>query len=226
MSFMLKKNRNRVAVCLAFLIALLHGIGLSPACAQSSTPDPLHSSDLLPPIIKPDPYGDRNLPFKVPDNLEELPTHALFITTKGPFEVKLFRKYAPMSVANLKYLAEKGFYEGVGFHRYVPNFVIQGGDPTNTGKGGPGYTLPAEIDKDVHHVLGTVGWARLPAKSNPGRRSSGSTFYVCLSRQPGLDGFYTAFGVVVRGMENVNRLRIGDKILKVRLPRTDLESTF
>ena len=159
-----------------------------------------------------------NLPFQVPEETSKLPEYALIVTTKGPFEVKLFRNLTPISVANFKHLIEKGTYEGVAFHRYVPGFVIQGGDPTGTERGGPGWTLPPEMNSEIHHVRGTIGWARKSGKRNPERRSNGSQFYVCLQPQPRLDGFYTAFGVVVKGMENVDNLRPGDKILKVKLP--------
>ncbi|MCL4138376.1 UNVERIFIED_CONTAM: hypothetical protein GTU68_024538 [Idotea baltica] len=143
------------------------------------------------------------LPFSVPKDLTELPEFALVVTTKGPFEIKLFRELAPTSVANFRHLGLAGFYEGIAFHRFVPNFVIQGGDPIGNGKGGPGWRLLPEISSSVTHVVGTVGWARKKAERNPQRLSSGSQFYICLSPQPRLDGFYSAFGVVVKGMENV-----------------------
>lgn len=166
----------------------------------------------------------KGLPFTVPADLTNLPEYALMITTKGPIEIRLYRERTPISVANFVHLVNKNFYEGVGFHRYIPDFVIQGGDPTGTGKGDPGWSLPQEIDSEIHHIRGTIGWARKPEKNNPERRSNGSQFYICLSPQQGLDGFYTAFGVVVRGMENVDRLRPGDKVLKIRFPRPDLVS--
>ena len=158
------------------------------------------------------------IPYQVPQDTSKLPAYALVVTTKGPFEVKLFRTRTPASVANFEYLGKQGFYEGLTFHRYVKNFVIQGGDPLGTGKGGPGWRMLPEIHPDIHHVVGTIGWARKTAGRNPQRLSSGSQFYICLSPQPRLDGFYSAFGVVVKGMENVLRLRKGDKILKVRFP--------
>ena len=158
------------------------------------------------------------LPYQVPQDTSSLPDYALVITTKGPFEVKLFRDLTPASVANFEYLGKQGFYEGLMFHRYVKNFVIQGGDPLGNGKGGPGWRMLPEIHPDIHHVVGTIGWARKSENRNPQRLSSGSQFYICLSPQPRLDGFYSAFGVVVKGMENVVRLRKGDKILKVRFP--------
>lgn len=192
--------------------------GSPPRGAQSTS-----EADLAKLLGEVDPMEEElaKLPFTVPKDSSELPEYALVITTKGPFEIKLFRERTPISVANFKHLAEKNIYEGTEFHRYIPDFVIQGGDPTGTTRGGPGWTLPQEIDPDVSHVRGTLGWARRPSQTNPERRSNGSQFYISLTPQPRLDGFYTVFGVVVRGMENVDRLRVGDKILKIKFPRED-----
>lgn len=162
---------------------------------------------------------EESLPFPKPNNPDLLPTHALVETTKGPFEIKFYREQAPISVANFEYVSKKGIYKGVAFHRYVPGFVIQGGDPTGTKKGGPGWTLPPEMSDRLRHVRGSIGWARLSAEVNPGRRSNGSQFYITLKEAPRIDGFYTIFARVVSGMKNVDRLRPGDKILSVRFPK-------
>ena len=114
---------------------------------------------------------------------------------------------------------QQGIYNGVAFHRYEPGFIIQGGDPTGTRKGGPGWALPPEINDRLRHTRGTVGWARLADQVNPERRSSGSQFYITLAPTSGVDGFYTIFAQVVAGMDNVDQLRPGDKILSVRLPK-------
>jgi peptidyl-prolyl cis-trans isomerase B (cyclophilin B) len=157
------------------------------------------------------------LPFKIPVNPAELPQHALIETTKGPFEIAFFAKEAPTTVRNFVYLAQKGFYDGLPFHRYIENFVVQGGDPLGNGKGGPGYTIPAEFST-IKHSRGTLGMARKPGEVNPERRASGSQFYICLTenRAKHLDGLYNVFAQVVRGMEAVSRLRKGDKILSVK----------
>ncbi len=203
---------------LCALILLCGTLGVNDSHAQYRKKEELNLESLLG-TEDPRDAELKQLPFAVPDDPNKLPDTALVITTKGPFEVKLFRNRTPISIANFQHLGKKGIYEGVAFHRYIPNFVIQGGDPTGTTRGGPGWSLPQEIDPDVSHVRGTIGWARRPAQSNPERKSNGSQFYICLTPQPRLDGFYTAFGVVIRGMENVDRLRPGDKILKVRFPR-------
>lgn len=167
---------------------------------------------------------EKQPPYTVPDDPSKLPQYALLITSKGPIEIKLYRELAPESVANFEYLAKSGFYEGLTFHRYLKDFVIQGGDPLGTGKGGPGWSLAPNFHPDIQHVQGTIGWARKQGVHNPERRSNGSQFYICLSAQPRLDGFYTAFGVVVQGMQNALRLRKGDKILKIRFPSGEYSS--
>ena len=170
----------------------------------------------LPSAVRAD---EMKLPFTVPSDSSELPETALIETTKGPFEIAFYRKEAPTSVANFEHLGRSGTYNGTTFHRYIPDFVIQGGDPTHTGKGGPGWTLPSEITGEVHHVKGSLGWARLPEEVNPERRSNGSQFYITLKPAPEIDGFYTIFARVIRGMENVVRLREGDRITAVRFPK-------
>ncbi len=163
---------------------------------------------------------DAKLPFTVPADYRALPVTALIDTTKGPFEIKFYRKQAPVSVANFEYVSRSGMYNGVEFHRYVPAMLIQGGDPTGTKKGGPAWTLPPEISGELRHARGTVGWARLDEKINPERRSNASQFYITLRPVSGLDGFYTVFAQVIRGMENVDQLRPGDKIISVRFPKS------
>jgi peptidyl-prolyl cis-trans isomerase B (cyclophilin B) len=121
-------------------------------------------------------------------------------------------------VKNFEYLGRKNFYNKLGFHRYVENYVIQGGDPDGTGKGGPKYTLPPETS-ELKHRRGVLGMARLGNILNPERRSNGSQFYICLKDSPHLDGFYTIFAEVIDGMETVDKLRIGDQIIRIRFPR-------
>ncbi|MBI4223874.1 MAG: peptidylprolyl isomerase, partial [Deltaproteobacteria bacterium] len=128
----------------------------------------------------------------------------------------LYPKEAPLSVTNFVELAQKGFYKGLIFHRVVPDFVIQGGDPTGTGRGGPGYTLAPEIKRS--HTEGALAWARLPDTDpagkplNPKKESSGSQFYITLAPQPSLDGEYTVFGQTVEGMEVTKQIERGDRI--------------
>ena len=147
-------------------------------------------------------------------------SYATVQTARGSFVIELYPKVAPKTVANFEKLVKDGFYNGLTFHRVVPGFVVQGGDPKGNGSGGPGYDLPAEISSSEKHLRGTVAMARLGDDVNPERRSSGSQFYICLEPQPGLDGQYTIFGGVVEGMNVVDQIQVGDKINKITLSTT------
>ena len=146
-------------------------------------------------------------------------TKAVIKTSKGDITLELYPKEAPLSVTNFVNLAKGGFYDGLIFHRVVPNFVIQGGDPEGTGRGGPGYTIPAELKDNPHkHVEGALAWARLGDEANPERRSSGSQFYITLAPTPFLDNGYTVFGKTTAGMDVVKKIAVGDKIVKIECP--------
>ncbi len=134
-------------------------------------------------------------------------------TNYGTIEIKLYDDDAPVHSENLRKLVVQGFYDSLQFHRIIPGFVIQGGDPnTKTpnkmsyGQGGPGYTLLAEIGKP--HLRGSVGMAREGDEVNPQRRSNGSQFYICLQNLPQLDGSYTVFGEVVKGMDVADKISL------------------
>lgn len=129
---------------------------------------------------------------------------ASFETSEGSFEVTLDGKAAPKTVANFIKLANQGFYNNLSFHRIVAGFMIQGGDPKGDGTGGPGYTVPAEIG--LKHTKGAIAMARTGDAVNPKRESSGSQFYITLEEQPGLDGQYTVFGYVTKGMDIVTKI--------------------
>ena len=138
---------------------------------------------------------------------------AEIITDKGTMSVEFFEKDAPLTVKNFTDLASKGFYNGLTFHRVIPNFVIQGGDPNskdtdslNDGSGGPGFTIPAEIsttNSKLTHTYGAVGAARMGDATNPLRASSGSQFYIVIptAGTPNLNGAYTVFGRIIKGMD-------------------------
>jgi|GEM_PF-246943 len=128
-----------------------------------------------------------------------------------PVIVEFYDGDAPQTVENFKKLSRKGFYNGIAFHRVFPHVLVQAGDPLSrkkkgrlVGTGGPGYTLPPEIHRK--HTTGAVAMSRLDDKINPGRLSSGSQFYVCLVPQPSLDGQYTVFAHIVRGMPNLDKI--------------------
>lgn len=159
-----------------------------------------------------------NLPFRPPESPDNLPATALIETEKGPFEIEFYRKEAPITVAGFVYLTNMRYYENLTFHRVVPDYIVQGGDPKGTGTGGPGWTLPPEFS-NIKHTKGTVGMARFPGMFNPERRSNGSQFYITLSRSEHLDGLYTIFARVISGIDVVEHLKEGDRILRVSLPK-------
>ena len=135
---------------------------------------------------------------------------AVVNTDKGAFVIELLAQDAPLNVDNFVSLAQKGYFDNILFHRVVPNFVIQGGDPRGDGNGGPGYQIRCEIN-EVPYDRGTVGMAL------SGKDTGGSQWFVTHSPQPHLDGGYTVFGRVVSGMDVVDRIVRGDRIRSIRV---------
>ncbi len=136
--------------------------------------------------------------------------HAIIKTNKGDIHLQLNPAEAPQTVNNFVALARDGFYDGVVFHRVEPRFVIQGGDPTGTGRGGPGYKFNDEPVKRPYKA-GTV------AMANSGPNTNGSQFFICLEDQPSLPGLYTIFGDTVSGMDVVRNIRPGDVMQSVTI---------
>jgi cyclophilin family peptidyl-prolyl cis-trans isomerase len=142
-----------------------------------------------------------------------------FKTSEGNFTVVTFPKQAPKTVAQVIHLVESGFYDGLTFHRVIPGFVVQGGDPlskryplgdSRIGRGGSGHSLPPEYqDESVKFLTGTLGMAR---DNSP--NSADSQFFVTLAPKPVLDGLYTAWGQVIQGMDVFSKLHEGDRILQ------------
>lgn len=133
-------------------------------------------------------------------------------TAKGVMKVEFYEKDAPGTVKNFTDLARKGFYDGLNFHRVIPEFVIQGGCPHGTGSGGPGYTIPCELDGDnQYHDRGVLSMA------HAGRDTGGSQFFICHARQntQHLDRKHTCFGKVYEGLDVIDEIRQGDKIEKI-----------
>jgi peptidyl-prolyl cis-trans isomerase B (cyclophilin B) len=129
---------------------------------------------------------------------------------KGPIVIELFDKEAPKTAANFEELANKGFYDGLTFHRVIKDFVAQGGCPYGTGTGGPGYTIPCETKGNPHkHERGSLSMA------HRGPNTGGSQFFIVYAPQPHLDGVHTVFGKVLEGMEVVDQIKPGDKMNKV-----------
>ena len=135
---------------------------------------------------------------------------AIIQTKKGDIELELFEKDAPNTVANFVKLINEGFYDGLTFHRVIPNFVIQGGCPKGNGTGGPGYTIKCETEGNPNkHGTGALSMA------HAGKDTGGSQFFITHSPQPHLDGVHTVFGKVTKGMDVVNKIQQGDVMEKV-----------
>lgn len=126
---------------------------------------------------------------------------ATFNTTAGSFKVELFEDKAPLTTKNFIDLVEKGFYNGTIFHRVIDGFMIQGGDPTGTGRGGPGYTIKDEFNKELKHTE-----AGLLSMANAGPNTGGSQFFVTLAATPWLDNKHAIFGKVAEGLDVVQKI--------------------
>jgi peptidyl-prolyl cis-trans isomerase B (cyclophilin B) len=138
-------------------------------------------------------------------------------TSKGKMKVELYEKDAPGTVKNFCDLANKGFYNGLTFHRVIPNFVIQGGCPNGTGTGGPGYKIKCELDGgNQYHDRGVLSMA------HAGKDTGGSQFFICHSRTntAHLDRVHTCFGKVVEGLDVIDQIRAGDEIEKIEIQET------
>ena len=135
-------------------------------------------------------------------------------TEKGTMSVEFYDNDAPKTVENFKNLAKKGFYDGLTFHRVIPDFVVQGGCPDGTGAGGPGYSIDCELDGDNQfHDRGVLSMA------HAGRNTGGSQFFICHSRTntAHLDRNHTCFGKVVDGLDVIDEIKQGDKISKITI---------
>ncbi len=133
-------------------------------------------------------------------------------TAKGNMKIEFYEDDAPNTVKNFITLSEKGYYDGLTFHRVIPNFVIQGGCPQGTGVGGPGYNIDCELDgENQYHDRGVLSMA------HAGRNTGGSQFFICHSREntAHLDGNHTCFAKVVEGLAVIDEIREGDEIIKI-----------
>jgi peptidyl-prolyl cis-trans isomerase B (cyclophilin B) len=136
---------------------------------------------------------------------------ATFDTSRGPIKIELYPDKAPLTVANFVNLVKRGFYDGLTFHRVIPDFMIQGGCPEGSGRGGPGYRFEDETKNGVRHERGVLSMA------NAGPNTNGSQFFITHVATPWLDGKHTVFGKVVEGLDVVDSVAQGDLINRVSL---------
>ena len=140
------------------------------------------------------------------------PIRIILNTSKGKIELTLFADKTPVTVANFLNLASRGYYNGIKFHRVIENFMIQGGDPTGTGAGGPGYEFEDEIVSELkHNKPGILSMA------NRGPKTNGSQFFITHVPTPWLDGKHTVFGEVTKGQDVVNSIKQGDTIQSIEI---------
>lgn len=142
-------------------------------------------------------------------------------TTKGDITLKLFASKTPMTVASFLNLVKQGFYDGLSFHRVIGDFMIQGGDPTGTGRGGPGYRFDDEFHAELRHNK-----AGILSMANAGPATNGSQFFITHGPTPHLDGRHSVFGEVTNGIDVVNRIQVGDKIKKIEITQGNPEGLF
>ena len=144
-------------------------------------------------------------------------------TTHGVMYIWLYPE-TPKHRENFLKLSKEGFYNGLIFHRIIPDFMIQGGDPSGNGSGGPGYTIDAEIIPGINHKRGSLAAARIGDQDNPERKSSGSQFYIAASAQgtSHLNGLYTVYGEVIKGVEAVDNILTQPRNPNTNKPYTDI----
>lgn len=202
----------KLKILLSILLIII--CGLAVACGNKDlkltsgdeTMIEFNDTKTMPPMLK---------------DLNKKYTATLEVEGKGNIVLELFAKDVPIAVSNFVYLAQKGYYDGCTFHRVLPNFMAQGGDPTGTGTGGPGYSFGLEITAHKH-VAGAISMA------NTGRpNSNGSQFFICFQAQPYLDGKYSVFGQVIEGMDVLKKITLrdpekrptfpGDKITTIKI---------
>ena len=136
----------------------------------------------------------------------------ILTTNKGPIEATLLASQAPVTVANFLNLATRGYYNGLSFHRVIPDFMIQGGDPEGSGRGGPGYRFEDECKPELNHDQPGIF-----SMANAGPGTNGSQFFITHVATPWLDGKHTVFGSVTKGQDVVNAIKQGDKIEKIEI---------
>ena len=238
----MKKLKTPLLVILVLLIAAAAGggayyfmkyrqAGLESASKDAPTGDPATAAGATAPVGdtagtagagggQAAPPGNVVTPDLTVDSNGLSKSTVLVKTTKGDVRFKFFPKDAPNTVNRIVELIQKGFYNGLTFHRVVPGFVVQGGDPEGTGAGGSGQVLKAEFN-ERKHIEGTVAMARA---SDPD--SADSQFYIALGPQPHLDRSYTVFGKAISGLDIIHKLQVGDKMTAVTIETVEIWGSF
>ena len=153
-----------------------------------------------------------SMTLRAADSLPVQDIRIILHTSKGDIEATLFASKVPMTVANYLNLARQGFYDGLTFHRVIANFMIQGGDPTGTGRGGPGYKFADEFNASLRHSKPGI-----LSMANAGPNTNGSQFFITHVPTPHLDGKHSVFGEVTKGQDVVNQITKGDTILRIEI---------
>lgn len=214
---MLKMKVNKIAILVCFFAIL---VSLGTGCskdkkkeAKSKTQEKTQQTQ----ITKEKSAAKKTVTSKKeeePKKEEKTKIHgkaAVLETEKGTIEMKFFPDDAPNTVRNFIKLANSGFYSDMIFHRVLPGFVIQTGDPTGTGYGGAGYNIKAEFNERPH-LEGSVAMARADDPN-----SASSQFYICLDKQPHLNGKYTVFGQVTKGLDVIHKIKKDDKLINIKI---------
>jgi cyclophilin family peptidyl-prolyl cis-trans isomerase len=205
----MKRFELKALIALSFLLLTVSGCGkieneppTNAAVAPANTSSATNSTAVNPEKIY-------SFPGILPD--DEIQDKKIRITTaKGEIVFELYPKTAPMAVSNFVYLANEGYYDGLIFHRREEGFVIQGGDPLGTGRGGPGYRFNDELNDSYKYDRGIV------AMANAGPNTNGSQFFIMLADYP-LPKNYTIFGKVIDGRDVVDQIKVGDEMISVKV---------
>jgi peptidyl-prolyl cis-trans isomerase B (cyclophilin B) len=153
-----------------------------------------------------------SMTLRAADRLPVQDIRIILHTSKGDIEATLFASKVPMTIANYLNLARQGFYDGLTFHRVIPSFMIQGGDPTGTGRGGPGYKFADEFDDSLRHSKPGIF-----SMANAGPNTNGSQFFITHVPTQHLDGKHSVFGEVTKGQDVVNQITKGDTIIRIEI---------
>ncbi len=203
---------------LSLMVCLVAAVLVVAAGCRQPAPSEPPASAMPPPAPTTEPSPPSQPPKETTPVSEEKKTVLVLKTVKGPITVELFDKQTPITAGNFLLLSESGFYNGLTFHRVVPGFVIQGGDPNGNGTGGPGFTISDEIGKGPELERGILSMAKTSAPD-----SAGSQFFIVTGEKSAvahLNADFTTFGKVLEGMDVVDQIAKGDKIEKVEVQST------